>query len=121
MARAGRVDTQGAFYHLITRGNQRQKIFYDDQDRKKYLSLLRSLKEAYAFRLHAYVLMLNHVHLLSEAGRRSTLAEHVPTHALRAITMAVARGRSENKGCLGKGRQTAALNKWLSSGYQSGC
>jgi REP element-mobilizing transposase RayT len=32
------------------------------------LSLLRSLKEAYAFRIHAYVLMLNHVHLLLEAA-----------------------------------------------------
>ena len=68
MARRARVEYPGAFYHVITRGNQRQKIFYDDPDRQKYLSLLCSLKEAYAFRIHAYVLMLNHVHLLLEAG-----------------------------------------------------
>ena len=67
-ARAARVEHPGAFYDVLTRGNQRQKIFYDDRDRKKYLSLLRSLKKAYAFRIHAYVLMLNHVHLFLEAG-----------------------------------------------------
>lgn len=68
MARRPRVEYPGAFYHVITRGNQRQRIFYDDQDPNKYLSLLRALKETFDFRLHAYVLMLNHVHLLVETS-----------------------------------------------------
>ena len=66
MARRARVEYPGAFYHVITRGNQRQKIFYDDQDRKKFLRLLRRLKATHAFPIRAYVLMLNHVHLLLE-------------------------------------------------------
>lgn len=68
MARRPRVEYPGAFYHVITRGNQQQKIFYDDQDRSKYVSLLRGLKETFNFHLHAYVLMLNHVHLLVQTG-----------------------------------------------------
>ncbi|HWP59713.1 MAG TPA: transposase [Candidatus Acidoferrales bacterium] len=68
MARRPRVEYPGALYHVITRGNQRQKIFFDDQDRIKYLEILSRLKGLYRFRLYAYVLMLNHVHLLLEAG-----------------------------------------------------
>ena len=37
MARKPRVEFEGAFYHVIVRGNQRQKIFRDDQDRVYYL------------------------------------------------------------------------------------
>ena len=68
MARRPRVEYPGALYHVITRGNQRQKIFYDDGDRAKYLEILSRLKHTYSFRIHAYVLMLNHVHLLLETG-----------------------------------------------------
>ena len=69
MARAPRIEYPGALYHVITRGNQRQKTFIDDRDRGKYLDLLRALRKGYGFRLYAYVLMANHVHLLVEAGR----------------------------------------------------
>ena len=67
MARQPRVEYPGALYHVITRGNQRQKIVYDDGDRAKYLEILSRLKQAHSFRIHAYVLMLNHVHLLLES------------------------------------------------------
>ena len=68
MARRARVEFPGALYHVITRGNQRQSIFRDDQDRGKYLEILSSLKKQFTFRIPAYVLMLNHVHLLLESG-----------------------------------------------------
>jgi putative transposase len=69
MARAARIEYPGALYHIITRGNQKQRIFVDDKDRKRYMALLVALKKAYAFRLYAYVLMRNHVHLLMETGQ----------------------------------------------------
>jgi len=37
MARKPRVEIEGAFYHVIVRGNQRQKIFRDNRDRLTYL------------------------------------------------------------------------------------
>jgi hypothetical protein len=35
--------------------------FYDDLDRTKYLEVLAHLKQSHSFRIHAYVLTLNHV------------------------------------------------------------
>jgi REP element-mobilizing transposase RayT len=51
MARRARVEYPGALYHVITRGNQRQRIFRDDGDRDKYLEILSSLKSQFTFRL----------------------------------------------------------------------
>ena len=68
MARKARIEFEGAFYHVITRGNQRQKIFKDIHDYIKYLEQLLRYKKTHPFRLYAYVLMSNHVHLLIETG-----------------------------------------------------
>jgi len=66
MARKPRIEYKGALYHVITRGNQRQKIFKDKDDYLKYLEVLTHYKEQYSFYLYAYLLMSNHVHLLIE-------------------------------------------------------
>ena len=66
MARKPRIEYEGAFYHVITRGNQQQKIFKDSLDYRKFLDILTSYKQRYHFHLYAYVLMPNHVHLLIE-------------------------------------------------------
>ncbi len=64
MARKPRIEYEGAFYHVITRGNQRQKIFRDEKDYRKYLEILSRYKDQYKFYLYSYALMNNHVHLL---------------------------------------------------------
>ncbi|MEW6418686.1 MAG: transposase [Nitrospirota bacterium] len=66
MARKPRIEYEGAFYHVITRGNQRQKIFRDEKDYRKYLEILSRYKDQYKFYLYSYALMNNHVHLLVE-------------------------------------------------------
>lgn len=71
MARKPRVEFEGAFYHVIVRGNQRQKIFCDNRDRLTYLERLEHYRDRYGFSLYAYVLMFNHVHLLLETGKVS--------------------------------------------------
>ncbi len=68
MARRPRIHFPGALYHVISRGNQRQRIFRSVSDRARYLELLRHYHKRYRFALYAYVLMSNHVHLLIEAG-----------------------------------------------------
>jgi len=45
MARKARIEFEGAFYHVITRGNQRQKIFKDSRDYTKYLILAEEVEE----------------------------------------------------------------------------
>ena len=66
MARKPRVEFAGAFYHVISRGNQRQTIFRSDADRKYYLERLEHYRQRYGFKVYAYVLMSNHVHMLLE-------------------------------------------------------
>jgi len=66
MARKPRIEFEGAFYHVITRGNQRQKVFKDSDDFLKYLEILSNYKTQYKYFLYVYVLMNNHVHLLIE-------------------------------------------------------
>jgi REP element-mobilizing transposase RayT len=66
MARKPRIQFEGAFYHIIIRGNQRQDIFLDETDRGQYLERLHRYRNKCGFILYAYVLMSNHVHLLIE-------------------------------------------------------
>jgi REP element-mobilizing transposase RayT len=69
MARKPRVEFEGAFYHVIVRGNQRQKIFRYDRDRLYYLERVEHYRQRYRFTIYAYVLMSNHVHLLLETRK----------------------------------------------------
>jgi REP element-mobilizing transposase RayT len=69
MARKPRIEYEGAFYHVINRGNRREKIFRDDKDFLKYIEILSNYKKRYQFRLYSYVLMSNHIHLLVETGK----------------------------------------------------
>jgi len=69
MARKPRIEFEGAFYHIIIRGNQRQKVFKEEDDFQKYLNLLAFYKDRHKYFLYAYVLMNNHVHLLIETHK----------------------------------------------------
>ncbi len=69
MARKARIEFEGAFYHVIVRGNQRQKIFKGKDDFMKYIKILSTYKMRYRFFLYSYVLMSNHVHLLIETQK----------------------------------------------------
>src|SRR5215831_16370116 len=66
MARALRIERVGGRYHVTARGNERKDVFRDDADHFHFLELLSQLGERFAARVHAYVLMDNHYHLLLE-------------------------------------------------------
>ena len=66
MARKVRIELPGGLYHVITRGNNRRRIFDSPADYDKFLSLLSAQKTKLPFFLYAYCLMTNHVHLLIE-------------------------------------------------------
>ncbi|MEW6162861.1 MAG: transposase [Nitrospirota bacterium] len=66
MARQLRIEYEGAFYHITSRGNQREDIYWDDKDREEFKKILKRTKEIYGYFLYAYVLMDNHYHLLIE-------------------------------------------------------
>ena len=66
MARALRIERAGGRYHVTARGNVRSDIYRDGGDRFHFLKLLSQLGEQFGARIHAYVLMDNHYHLLLE-------------------------------------------------------
>jgi REP element-mobilizing transposase RayT len=66
MARQLRIEFCGAFYHVTSRGNLKEKIFFADSDREKFLKIIKRTKDRYSYFLHAYALMNNHYHLLIE-------------------------------------------------------
>lgn len=66
MARSLRIQYSGAFYHVMARGNRREKIFLDDDDRRFFLKALGEACEMTGWRVHAWVLMGNHYHLFIE-------------------------------------------------------
>src|SRR5882724_11842009 len=64
MPRPGRYFLPDQPLHVIQRGNNRQPIFFADDDYVRYRDWLIEAAAAYGCRVHAYVLMTNHVHLL---------------------------------------------------------
>lgn len=69
MSRPLRLEYCGAVYHLTSRGNARQKIFWGDSDRELFLSILAQVVSRYDWLCHAYCLMANHYHLLVETPK----------------------------------------------------
>ncbi len=66
MARPLRIQYPDAVYHVTCRGNERQAIYKDDTDRSRFLQMLAQSLNIYTVKLHSYVLMNNHFHLLVE-------------------------------------------------------
>jgi len=71
MARKPRIEYPGALVHVIARGNNRQEIFHDDEDRRAYLERLGLYLAGGRVTIYCFCLMPNHVHLLVEVGERS--------------------------------------------------
>ena len=64
MARLPRYSLSGQPQHIIHRGNNRETIFVVDEDYQFYLECLLAAASEHGVEIHAYVLMMNHLHLL---------------------------------------------------------
>lgn len=80
MARKPRFHLAGVPQHVIQRGNNREPCFYGDEDYSRYLGDLREAAERNHCRVHAYVLMTNHAHLLV-----TPMQEYGVTHMMQAL------------------------------------
>jgi len=69
MPRLPRINFPDALYHVTSRGNGRARIFFDDDDRRRFLRQLRDNVDTHALMLYAFVLMDNHFHLLARTPR----------------------------------------------------
>ena len=74
MARSIRIEIPGGFYHVMARGNRREKIFADEDDRRFFLQTLSEACGMTGWRVHAWVLMGNHYHLFIETPEPNLVA-----------------------------------------------
>jgi putative transposase len=75
MPRVARVVVPGLPHHVTQRGNNRQDVFFTNDDRRFYLKLLREQSSRYDLKIRAYCLMTNHVHLVVVPGNAASLAK----------------------------------------------
>ncbi|XQY91625.1 transposase [Metabacillus sp. HB246100] len=68
MPRSARTKSSTGIYHIINRGANKQEIFHDDDDKIKFLDILKKYKDKTAMKVYAWCLMGNHVHFLVKEG-----------------------------------------------------
>ena len=93
--------------HVIQRGNDRKNCFFQRADYLRYLQALMDASTTRRCRIHAYVLMSNHVHLLvtpDEAGAVGRMMQMLGRKYVRAVNDAIGR-----TGTLWEGRYKASL------------
>ena len=66
MARPLRIEFPGALYHVTSRGDRREPIFEDDEDRLKFMEVLTEVVKRFNWVCHVFCLMTNHYHLVVE-------------------------------------------------------
>lgn len=77
MPRIARIIAPGYPHHITQRGNNRTGVFFDDEDRQTYLTLLAGYAEKHALQVLAYCLMPNHVHILAVPDSEASLARGI--------------------------------------------
>jgi putative transposase len=107
MARKPRFNLPGIPQHVIQRGNNREPCFYAEQDYHHYLNDLTESGNKYHCKIHAYVLMTNHVHLLV-----TPLVEYGISQMMQAVGRRYVRyinKHYQRSGTLWEGRFKASL------------
>ena len=77
MPRIARVCAEGYPHHITQRGNNREKVFFDDEDKRFYLDVLQRYKDKYKVKILAYCLMGNHIHILAVPEKEISLARGI--------------------------------------------
>jgi len=68
MPRKPREISSTGIYHVVLKGHNRQGIFEDEEDNRKFIKALQDFKQVCSYNIYAYCLMGNHVHLLLQEG-----------------------------------------------------
>ncbi|MCP3674590.1 MAG: transposase [Gammaproteobacteria bacterium] len=107
MARLPRINLPDIPQHVIQRGNNRQNCFYENNDYIVYLSKLKKYSTEFNVKIHAYVLMTNHVHLLATPKTCSGMSNMM--QALGRYYVSYFNKRHKRTGTLWEGRFKASI------------
>ncbi len=83
MPRIARIVAPGYPHHIVQRGNNKQDVFFDHEDRRTYLRLLSEYTQECNCKTHAYCLMNNHIHLLVTPAEHESLSKMMQKLSLR--------------------------------------
>ena len=70
-----RIEYPGAIYHVMSRGDRREPVFKDDQDRQRFLATMDEAAAKTEWQIHAVCLMPNHVPIVLELGEHGVPAD----------------------------------------------
>ena len=107
MARLPRFFIPGHPLHVILRGNNRQRVFTNIRDYTLYLGWLRDAAHIHGCAIHAYVLMPNHIHLLTTPGHEQSLPKTLQSLGRRYVQYF--NQTHDRTGTLWEGRYRATL------------
>jgi putative transposase len=110
-----REELEDGIFHVFARGNGKQAIYLDDDDRHAYLRILGAAVERHNWRCLAYCLMDNHLHLLIETPDANLAVGMQRLHGLYAQTFNERHGRSGHlfQGRYGSARVTTDAQLWM--------
>jgi putative transposase len=83
VSRGVRIEYDETFYHVMARGNRRERIFRGEADRLLFYQTLGEACERTGWRVHAWVLMSNHYHLMVETPEAAGMRWLQNTYTLR--------------------------------------
>lgn len=75
--RIARICAEGYPHHITQRGNNKENVFFDEEDREFYLDILQRYKDKHGIKTLAYCLMENLVHILAVTKRETLLAKGI--------------------------------------------
>lgn len=107
MPRQPRYGLVGVPQHIIQRGNNRQPTFFAQEDYRHYLDCLREACACHQCQVHAYVLMVNHVHLLVTPCQPNSIAKVMQSVGRRYVRYV--NDVYRRSGTLWEGRYKASL------------
>ena len=71
MTRPIREFSNSNLYHIIIKGCNDGVIFYDDMDRNIFLDRIKLTKEEFKYKVYAYCLMSNHIHMVIDVSKEN--------------------------------------------------
>jgi putative transposase len=96
MPRSTRTAFAGAIFHVVNRGVERRRVFFDDRDYARFMSLLREGKERAPVKVIAFCLMPNHFHIMIEPETKEALGDYM--HWVTGRYAAEFRTRTDTRG-----------------------
>lgn len=85
MPRLARFIPENSYFHILSRGNNRQDVFLEDKDFNVFLSFLKECLKRFSWKLYHYVLMTNHYHLILYNQIPKNLSEGVKLLNLKYV------------------------------------